>query len=66
MESVMDETGLDFKMLAETMDNLRETLKVMVAGVVADGFTEPEARAIVAGMFASLTMTARGQDDESA
>jgi len=38
--------------LAESIDNLRETLRAMVAAVMADGFTEEQAREIVTGVFA--------------
>lgn len=39
--------GVDYEELAIAMDNLREVLRGMVAGLVNDGFTDREARAIV-------------------
>jgi uncharacterized membrane protein YebE (DUF533 family) len=47
--------SIDYTVLADTMDELRDALKAMVAGFTADGFTDREARAIVAGTFASMT-----------
>jgi len=43
---------IDYSMLAESVDALREILSVMVAGLMNDGFTEREARAIIAGALA--------------
>jgi hypothetical protein len=39
--------------LAAGVDEMRESLRAMVAGVQADGFTEREARVIVVGYFAA-------------
>lgn len=44
--------ALDYEALASGMDQLRETLKIMVAGLVEDGFSEDQARMIVTGLFA--------------
>lgn len=40
--------------LAEGLDDMREMARAMVAGFMADGFTEKQARAITAGLFASM------------
>lgn len=45
--------GIDFQALAESVDELRETLRAIVAGLVQDGYTEAQARQIVVGMWAS-------------
>jgi len=47
-------SGFDYAALATGVDQLREALRAMVAGIVADGFTDREARVIVAGMFATM------------
>jgi hypothetical protein len=39
--------GMNYEALATAMDNMREVLRGMVAGLVNDGFTDREARAIV-------------------
>lgn len=41
----------DYAMLAEGLDEIREMLRAMVAAIVADGFTEEQARSIVTGWF---------------
>lgn len=41
----------DFLRLADGVDHMREVLRVMVAGLVSDGFTDREARAIIASVF---------------
>jgi hypothetical protein len=46
-----DKTGIDFTLLAEGVDELREVLRALVMGFMADGFTEEQARVIVAGFF---------------
>lgn len=43
--------GIDYETLANAMDEMREVLRSMVAGLVADGFTDREAHAIVAKMM---------------
>lgn len=37
--------------LANSVDDVREMMRAIVAGLVADGFTDREARAIVAGVL---------------
>jgi hypothetical protein len=50
----MDESeGINYSLLADTSDQMREVCRAMVAGLIADGFLEVEARCIVAGMWAS-------------
>jgi hypothetical protein len=44
---------MDYKELAVGLDNLRETLRAMVAGVMQEGFSEEQAREIVTGVFAA-------------
>ena len=44
---------MDYTELASGIDNLRETLRAMVSGVMQEGFNEEQAREIVAGVFAS-------------
>ncbi len=45
--------GLDYGLLANGVEQLREALNAAVAGLVADGFTDREARMIIAGLMAS-------------
>lgn len=42
-----DTSGVDYAALAEGMDQLREVLRAMVAGLVSDGFTDEQARRLV-------------------
>jgi hypothetical protein len=44
---------VDYGELAEGIENLRESLRAMVKGLMADGFSENQAREIVTGVFAS-------------
>lgn len=53
MGSVLPVT--DYGELANGIDDVRETLREMVAGLVADGFTDEQARTIIAGVFARKT-----------
>lgn len=46
--------GVDFEVLAQSSDEVRETCRVLVAGLMNDGFLEVEARCIVAGVFGTL------------
>lgn len=43
--------GIDYIELAENMDSMREVLRVVIAGLVADGFTDEQARRIIVGSF---------------
>jgi hypothetical protein len=52
--------GVDFHEVAQGVDEFREVVRALVAGLIADGFTEREARALVAGFWAS-----RIKDDEA-
>lgn len=45
-------TGFDYEGLAESVEQLREVVAAMVAGLVADGFTDREARQIIAASVA--------------
>lgn len=42
-----DAPEVDPHALADALDVMRETLRAMVAGLVADGFTDDQAHAIV-------------------
>lgn len=46
--------GFDYEALAANIAEMREVLNSVVAGLVADGFTDREARGIVSGMFANM------------
>jgi hypothetical protein len=46
-----EKSGIDYAELADRLDEVRETLTVMVAGITADGFTDEQARVIVASIF---------------
>lgn len=48
--------------LAEGIDEMREALQAAVAAMVEDGFTEREARVILAGSFAALTKKAEEEN----
>lgn len=47
-------TGIDYEALATGVDEMREVIRAMVAGLVADGFDDPQARDIVAGLWRTL------------
>lgn len=51
--------GYDFNQLAAGVDELREALQAMVAGLVADGFTDEQARDIISGLWRTM-----GRDSE--
>lgn len=55
--------GVDYALLAEGMDDLRNLVRVMVAGFVNEGFTEEQARVMVAGFFAAMVKASA--EDES-
>lgn len=46
-----DKSSIDFDLLAQGVEDLRESLRAMVAGLVADGFTDREAREILVGIW---------------
>jgi uncharacterized membrane protein YebE (DUF533 family) len=50
--------GIDFEELAGSIENMREIFRAMVAGLMADGFTEEQARALV------VEITTRKVDDD--
>jgi len=50
--------GIDFDELASSIENMREIFRAMVAGLMADGFTEEQARALV------VEITTRKVDDD--
>jgi uncharacterized membrane protein YebE (DUF533 family) len=52
------EMGIDFEELAASIESMREIFRAMVAGLVADGFTEEQARALV------VEITTRKADDD--
>jgi hypothetical protein len=47
-------TSIDFEALAQGVDEMREVMRSMVAGLVADGFDDAQARDIVAGLWRTL------------
>lgn len=49
----VEEASIDYSVLAQAVDEIREVCNVAVAGLMADGFTDREARAIIAGFFAA-------------
>jgi hypothetical protein len=53
----------DFALLADTSDQLREAVQALVAGLIRDGFTDREARAIVAGLFSLHTQNDKGEEN---
>lgn len=57
-------SDIDFNEIAEVVDQLRETCRAVVAGLMDDGFTEREARAICAGVFA-MRSDERSEEDPS-
>lgn len=44
--------GIDYEALATGLDQYRECLRAMVAGLMADGFTDRQARALVTRLMA--------------
>ena len=45
--------GTDYNELAGAVEDFREIINALVAGLISDGFTDREARALVAGFWAS-------------
>jgi uncharacterized membrane protein YebE (DUF533 family) len=45
-------TDPDYLAAAQAIDDMREMVRALVAALKEDGFTDREARAIVAGFFA--------------
>jgi hypothetical protein len=52
--------GIDFEALAESIDSMREIFRAMVAGLMEDGFTEEQARALVV----EITTRKDSEDDD--
>lgn len=50
--------GIDYEELAANVEAMREIYRAMVAGLVADGFTDEQARALV------VSITTREVDDD--
>lgn len=46
---------INYSDLAQSVDAMREMVRALVAGLVDDGFTDEQARTIVAGIFGSGT-----------
>lgn len=57
-----DQAASKYVALAEGVDEIREHLRAVVAGVMADGFDEAQARVIVVGFFASITNRSREEE----
>jgi len=51
-------TGINFEELAASIETMREIFSAMVAGLMDDGFTEEQARALV------VEITTRKVDDD--
>lgn len=51
----------DYGELANGVDQMRETMAALVAGLIHDGFTDREARMIVAGVVAAQM---KGESDD--
>ncbi len=51
---------LDYEELAAAVAGMREALRAMVAGLVADGFSDEQARQLVVAMYTRET----GEEDE--
>lgn len=49
-----------YEQFAQVMDEIRELLRAMVAGLVADGFTDEQAREIVTAMWRSTSEREEG------
>jgi uncharacterized membrane protein YebE (DUF533 family) len=45
---------MDFDELAKAIEEMREVLRAMVAGLVADGFTDEQARALVVSVMTGV------------
>lgn len=50
-------SGINYEEIAKQVENFRETQRALVAGLLADGFTDEQARDIVAGLW---RVTGRG------
>ncbi len=50
--------GIDYEELAGSIDQMREIFRAMVAGLMEDGFTEEQARALV------VEITTRKMDND--
>jgi hypothetical protein len=46
------ENGVDYETLAQGIDQMKEVVTALVESLRTDGFTDREARVIVAGLFA--------------
>jgi uncharacterized membrane protein YebE (DUF533 family) len=55
---------MDYEQIAITVDEFRETLRVMVAAAKAEGFTEEQARDIVAGLWRSVGTDKKKTEDD--
>ena len=53
----------DIENLADSIDNVREALGAMVAALVADGFTDEQAREIVTSLMTMSTKKDSDDDD---
>jgi hypothetical protein len=59
----MAESNVDFEALAAGVEQMREAVRAMVAGLVADGFTDEQARDIVAGIWRSTGRNTEEDED---
>lgn len=59
-----EQKQVDYLKMAEGVEDLRETLRVMVAAAKAEGFTEEQARDIVAGLWRSVGTDKKKTEDD--
>jgi len=57
-------TGIDFEAVADGVQQMRETVNAMVVALVADGFTDEQARDIVAGLWRSTRPSRPSSNEE--
>lgn len=62
MEKI-EKTGVDYAAMAEGLDELREALRSMKAGIMAEGFSEEQACDIIAGIWRSFHR--KGESDDN-
>lgn len=57
-------SDFDTVALATAVDEIRETLRAVVAGLMNDGFSEEQARAIATGIMARMGKGSSDEQDE--
>lgn len=56
-------SSIDYEALATGIGEMREAVGAMVAGLMADGFTDEQARDITAGLWRSIGRKDKDEDD---